>query len=110
MVLASNDPRVVLSVIKPSKAGYRKMPQNLFWAHGYNVVAPPLAAGVLAPGGILLPPAVGAVLMSLSTIIVAPRPRCRVVRAQGACTQPGERCVSGARGAAAWHHVLAGEA
>jgi Cu2+-exporting ATPase len=71
VVLASNDPRAVLSVVKLSKAGYRKMLQNLFWAAGYNVVAIPLAAGVLAPIGILLSPAVGAVLMSLSTIVVA---------------------------------------
>jgi P-type Cu2+ transporter len=71
VVLASNDPRAVLSVVELSKAGYRKMIQNLLWAAGYNIVAIPLAAGVLAPIGILLSPAVGAVLMSLSTIIVA---------------------------------------
>ncbi len=71
VVLASNDPRSVLSVVELSKAGYRKMLQNLFWAAGYNVVTIPLAAGVLAPMGILLSPAVGAVLMSLSTIVVA---------------------------------------
>jgi Cu2+-exporting ATPase len=71
VVLAQNDPRAVLSVMKLSKSGYRKMLQNLFWAASYNVVAIPLAAGVLAPVGILLSPAVGAVLMSFSTIIVA---------------------------------------
>jgi Cu2+-exporting ATPase len=71
VVLARSDPRAVLGVVELSKAGYRKMLQNLFWAAGYNVVAIPLAAGVLAPIGILLSPAVGAVLMSLSTIIVA---------------------------------------
>jgi P-type Cu2+ transporter len=71
VVLAQSDPRAVLSVVKLSNAGYRKMLQNLLWAAGYNVVAIPLAAGVLAPVGILLSPAVGAVLMSLSTIIVA---------------------------------------
>jgi Cu2+-exporting ATPase len=71
VVLASNDPRAVLGVVKLSKAGYRKMLQNLFWAAGYNVVAVPLAAGVLAPLGILLAPALGAVLMSVSTIVVA---------------------------------------
>ena len=71
VVLASNDPRAVLSVVELSKAGYRKMLQNLFWAAGYNVVTIPLAAGVLAPVGVLLSPAVGAVLMSLSTIVVA---------------------------------------
>jgi Cu2+-exporting ATPase len=71
VVLAQSDPRAVLSVVELSKAGYRKMLQNLFWAAGYNVVTIPLAAGVLAPLGILLSPAVGAVLMSFSTIVVA---------------------------------------
>ena len=71
VVLASDDPRGVLAVRKLSHASYRKMIQNLGWAAGYNVVAIPLAAGVLAFGDITLSPAVGAVLMSLSTIIVA---------------------------------------
>ncbi|WP_150250933.1 heavy metal translocating P-type ATPase [Nocardiopsis deserti] len=71
VVLASDDPRGVVAVRELSGAGYRKMVQNLVWAAGYNVVAVPLAAGVLAPVGIVLAPAVGAVLMSLSTIIVA---------------------------------------
>ena len=71
MVLAGNDPRAVLSMIDLSRASYRKMIQNLVWAAGYNVVAVPLAAGVLAPIGIVLSPAVGAVLMSASTIVVA---------------------------------------
>lgn len=71
VVLASDDPRGVLSVRTLSEAGYRKMVQNLVWAAGYNIVAVPLAAGVLAPVGFVLPPAVGAVLMSLSTIVVA---------------------------------------
>jgi P-type Cu2+ transporter len=71
VILASNDPRGVVSVVRLSQAGYRKMVQNLGWAAGYNVVALPLAAGVLAPVGIVLAPAVGAVLMSASTIIVA---------------------------------------
>ncbi|MCY9786725.1 heavy metal translocating P-type ATPase [Nocardiopsis sp. EMB25] len=71
VVLASDDPRGVLSVRRLSEAGYRKMLENLVWAAGYNVVAVPLAAGVLAPVGFVLAPAVGAVLMSLSTIIVA---------------------------------------
>jgi Cu2+-exporting ATPase len=61
----------VLSVIDLSKASYRKMWQNLVWATGYNVIAVPLAAGVLAFAGIVLSPAAGAVLMSLSTIVVA---------------------------------------
>ena len=71
VVLASNDPRAVVSVVRLSRASYRKMVQNLGWAAGYNVVALPLAAGVLAPWGIVLAPAVGAILMSTSTIIVA---------------------------------------
>nr|WP_234031343.1 heavy metal translocating P-type ATPase [Mycetocola zhujimingii] len=71
VILASDDPRAVLSVIELSRASYRKMQQNLWWAAGYNLVSVPLAAGVLAPVGFVLPMAVGAVLMSLSTIIVA---------------------------------------
>jgi len=61
----------VVKIFSLSSASYRKMIQNLVWAAGYNIVALPLAAGVLAPIGILLSPAVGAVLMSLSTVIVA---------------------------------------
>jgi Cu2+-exporting ATPase len=71
VILASDDPRAVLGVIKLSKAAYRKMVQNLVWATGYNAFALPLAAGVLAWAGITLSPAVGAILMSLSTIVVA---------------------------------------
>jgi Cu2+-exporting ATPase len=71
VVLASDDPRGVVSVRRLSKASYRKMVQNLGWALGYNVVAIPLAAGVLAWAGILFPPAVGALAMSVSTIVVA---------------------------------------
>jgi Cu2+-exporting ATPase len=71
VVLVRSDPRDVPRIIALSKATYRKMIQNLWWATGYNVVAIPLAAGVLAPLGIVLSPAVGAVLMSLSTVIVA---------------------------------------
>jgi Cu2+-exporting ATPase len=71
VVLASDDPRSVLGVITLSQASYRKMIQNLVWATGYNAIAIPLAAGALAWAGITLAPAVGAVLMSLSTIIVA---------------------------------------
>ncbi|MEY2477721.1 MAG: P-type Cu2+ transporter [Actinomycetota bacterium] len=71
VVLASNDPRGVVSLIRLSQASYRKMVQNLAWAAGYNVLAIPLAAGVLSWAGITLPPAVGAVLMSVSTIVVA---------------------------------------
>jgi Cu2+-exporting ATPase len=71
VVLVRNDPRDVPRVIELSKATYRKMVQNLWWAAGYNIVAIPLAAGVLEPWGIVLHPAVGAILMSASTIIVA---------------------------------------
>ncbi|MGW5672113.1 heavy metal translocating P-type ATPase [Micromonospora sp. NPDC003776] len=71
VVLASDDPRGVTGVIRLSRASYRKMRQNLAWAAGYNVLAIPLAAGVLAWAGIALSPAVGAVLMSASTIVVA---------------------------------------
>nr|WP_230417045.1 heavy metal translocating P-type ATPase [Micromonospora tarapacensis] len=71
VVLASSDPRGVTGVIRLSRAAYRKMIQNLAWAAGYNVVALPLAAGVLAWAGVTLSPAVAAVLMSASTIVVA---------------------------------------
>src|SRR5690606_36571703 len=71
VILASDDPRSVLSVIQLSRAGYRKMKQNLWWAAGYNIAAVPLAAGVLAPIGFVLPMEVGAILMSLSTVVVA---------------------------------------
>jgi Cu2+-exporting ATPase len=71
IVLVRSDPRDVPRIIALSRATYRKMLQNLWWAAGYNVVAIPLAAGVLASRGLVLSPAVGAVLMSLSTIIVA---------------------------------------
>jgi P-type Cu2+ transporter len=71
VILASDDPRGVVSTIRLSDASYRKMRQNLVWAAGYNIVAIPLAAGVLARVGIVLIPAVGALLMSASTIVVA---------------------------------------
>lgn len=71
VILASSDPRSVLSVIQLSKTSYRKMRQNLWWAGGYNLVAVPLAAGVLAPIGFILPMSVGAAMMSLSTKVVA---------------------------------------
>ena len=71
VVLAGDDPRAVLSVIELSQRSYRKMRQNLGWAAGYNVVAVPLAAGILAPIGFVLPMAVGALLMSASTVVVA---------------------------------------
>ncbi len=71
VTLASSDPRSVLSIIELSRAGYRKMKQNLWWAAGYNLLAVPLAAGVLAPIGFVLPMSVGAILMSVSTVVVA---------------------------------------
>jgi Cu2+-exporting ATPase len=71
VILASNDPRSVLSVIELSRKSYGKMKQNLWWAAGYNIISVPLAAGVLAPIGFILPMAVGAVLMSISTVMVA---------------------------------------
>jgi Cu2+-exporting ATPase len=71
VILATSDPRAVVGVRELSRASYRKMIQNLGWAAGYNLVAIPLAAGVLAPIGFTLAPAVGAVLMSVSTIVVA---------------------------------------
>jgi P-type Cu2+ transporter len=71
LILVRSNPLDVVKIFKLSKASYRKMIQNLWWAAGYNVIALPLAAGVLAPWGILLSPAIGAVLMSLSTVIVA---------------------------------------
>jgi P-type Cu2+ transporter len=71
IVLVSDDPRGVVGVIRLSRASYRKMLQNLGWATGYNLLAVPLAAGVLAWAGITLAPALGAVLMSASTIVVA---------------------------------------
>ena len=71
VILASNDPRSVLSVIELSRTSYRKMKQNLWWAAGYNLISVPLAAGVLAPIGFILPMEVGALLMSASTVVVA---------------------------------------
>ncbi|GAA4758080.1 heavy metal translocating P-type ATPase [Gordonia alkaliphila] len=71
VILAGSDPRSVLSVIQLSRAAYRKMQQNLWWAAGYNLISVPLAAGVLAAVGFVMPMAVGAILMSASTVVVA---------------------------------------
>jgi P-type Cu2+ transporter len=71
LILVNSNPLDVVKIFKLSRASYSKMIQNLWWAAGYNIVAIPLAAGVLAGWGILLSPAVGAVLMSISTIVVA---------------------------------------
>ena len=71
IVLVRSDPRDVPAIVELSRASYRKMVQNLWWAAGYNILAIPLAAGVLAAWGVLLHPAVGAGLMSASTVVVA---------------------------------------
>ncbi|GAB1822688.1 hypothetical protein HerbRD11066_58520 [Herbidospora sp. RD11066] len=71
VILAGDDPRAVLSIMDLSRAAYRKMKQNLWWAAGYNLISVPLAAGVLAPIGFTLPMSVGAILMSASTVVVA---------------------------------------
>jgi P-type Cu2+ transporter len=82
IVLVHSNPLDVVKIFKLSRASYRKMIQNLWWAAGYNIVAIPLAAGVLAGWGILLSPAAGAVLMSVSTIVVAHQ--CAIVE-KGIC-------------------------
>jgi Cu2+-exporting ATPase len=71
VILVKSNPLDVVKIINLSRASYRKMMQNIWWAAGYNIIAIPLAAGILAPFGLILPPAVGALLMSISTIIVA---------------------------------------
>ena len=71
IILVNSDPLDVTNVITFGKVTHKKMIQNLFWATGYNVIAIPLAAGILFPQGILISPAVGAALMSVSTVIVA---------------------------------------
>src|SRR5256712_7320285 len=80
IVLVRSDPRDVTAIVELARATYRKMVQNLWWATGYNAVAIPVAAGALYPVGILLTPAAGAVLMSLSTVIVAINARLLRVR------------------------------
>ena len=71
IILVQSNPIDVVKAIRLSKANHRKMIQNLWWAAGYNIIAIPLAAGVTAPWGFTLPIAVGALIMSLSTVIVA---------------------------------------
>ena len=71
LILVNSNPLDVVKIFKLSRASYRKMVQNLWWAAGYNIVAIPLAAGILVNWGILLSPTLGALLMSLSTIVVA---------------------------------------
>ena len=71
LVLVKSNPLDIVRIIRLSAAAYRKQIQNIWWAAGYNIVMIPLAAGILAPWGFLMPPAVGALLMSISTIVVA---------------------------------------
>jgi len=80
IVLVRSDPRDVTAIVELARATYRKMVQNLWWAAGYNIVAIPLAAGVLYSVGIVLSPAFGAVLMSASTVIVSINARLLRVR------------------------------
>jgi Cu2+-exporting ATPase len=90
LILATSDPRAVMGIVKLSKAAYRKSLQNLWWAAGYNVVAIPLAAGALHWAGVEMPPALAAVLMSVSTIVVALNAQLlrRVDLRPGAANQP----------------------
>ena len=80
IILVKSNPLDVVNILKLSRATYRKMVQNLIWATAYNLVALPLAAGILYDQGIIISPALGAVLMSLSTIIVAVNARLLKIR------------------------------
>src|SRR5262249_58740708 len=88
IVLVRSDPRDVTAIVDLARATYWKMVQNLWWATGYNAVAIPMAAGVLYPIGIILTPAAGAVLMSISTIIVAINARLLRLRREDAWAGP----------------------
>ena len=70
-ILVQSNPLDVVKILKLSEASFRKQKQNIWWGAGYNIVMIPLAAGILAPFGFIMPPAVGAFLMSISTVIVA---------------------------------------
>ena len=108
VVLAGDDPRGVVSVRRLSKASYRKMLQNLGWAVGYNVLAIPLAAGVFAWAGLVLAPAVGALAMSVSTIVVAVNAmllRRLDLRPASVATDPGSRERVGGPTHGAHHHA-----
>ena len=96
IVLVRDDPRDVAAAIVLSRATYRKMVQNLVWATGYNAIAIPVAAGLLAPLGIILPMSVGALVMSVSTIVVAAN--AQLLR--GLKLRPDEPARSGRRAAA----------
>ena len=71
LILVKSNPLDIVRILLLSAAAYRKQVQNIWWAAGYNIVMIPLAAGVLAPWGVLIPPSVGALVMSISTIVVA---------------------------------------
>jgi Cu2+-exporting ATPase len=71
LILVKSNPLDVVKIVKLSQASYRKQKQNIWWGAGYNIIMIPLAAGILAPFGFIMPPALGAVLMSVSTIVVA---------------------------------------
>lgn len=71
LILVKSNPMDIVRIIRLSAAAHRKQIQNIWWAAGYNIVTIPLAAGILAPFGFVMPPAVGAILMSLSTVVVA---------------------------------------
>jgi Cu2+-exporting ATPase len=87
IVLVKSNPLDIVKIVSLSRASYRKMIENLVWATGYNIIALPLAAGVLAPIGILLSPAIGALFMSLSTVIVALN--AQLLRRNKLALQPG---------------------
>jgi P-type Cu2+ transporter len=92
IVLVRSDPRDVMAIVQLARATYRKMIQNLWWATAYNVVAIPLAAGVLYGRGILLSPAVGAALMAASTVVVAINARFLGARwSRGSVAHPWKR-------------------
>jgi Cu2+-exporting ATPase len=71
LILVKSNPLDVVKIVKLSLASYRKQTQNIWWGAGYNIIMIPLAAGILAPFGFIMPPALGAIFMSVSTIIVA---------------------------------------
>lgn len=83
IILVRSNPLDTIDILNLSRATYRKMTQNLWWAAGYNIITIPIAAGILYSAGILLSPAMGAVLMSLSTVIVAINARLLKIERQG---------------------------
>lgn len=97
IVLVRSDPRDATSIIALARATYRKMVQNLWWATGYNVLAIPLAAGVLYAWSFLLPPAGGAALMAISTVIVAINARLLRVERTGTTGRTSTHWLAGKR-------------